>query len=227
MDNTVGVLIPHIPLERLPGDVGHPASFDYPLLIHPVNAVVDSYQMVAHQLDSGVLDAYLQGALSLQAQGAKVVTTSCGFLSVIQQEVAQKLQVPFIASSLLQIPLVYSLVQKPIAIITANDSVLTNVHLNAAGVTDIPLVIRGLQTCDAFAAAFLRCDAAIDSEIIGGAIEATALKTVKEYPDIGAFIFECHNLGTWSQRVQQATQRPVFDIISLVTMVARSSLMGH
>lgn len=227
MDGAIGVLIPNIPLQRLPGDVGHPSSFNYPVLIHPVEAVVNPYQMVTEQLNRTVLEAYLHGAAKLQTAGATVITTSCGFLAVLQQDIAQELHVPFIASSLLQVPLVYGLVQKPIGIITANDAVLTDVHLNAAGVADIPLVIRGLQTCDAFAAAFLRCDAPIDSEAIGRAIEATALETIKEYPDIGAFIFECHNLGTWRQRVQQATQRPVFDVISLVTMVASSSIIGY
>lgn len=224
MTRAVGVIMPSVDLERLPGDVGHPDSFSYPVLFRTSEEVTGARQMVTDQLSATILDSYLNAALKLQESGATVITTTCGFLSVIQKELAPRLDVPFVASSLLQIPLIYALTRQPIGIITADESVLCDMHLDAAGVNDIPLVISGLQDFEAFSAPFLNHSRQIDFEKVTCAIESVAMDAVRRHPDIGAFVLECHNLGPWAASVRWVTQRPVFDIVSFVEMIANSTI---
>ena len=39
---------------------------------------------------------------------------------------------------------------------------------------------------------------------------------LERYPDIKAFVCECHNLPPFGQAIQRRIDRPVFDILSLV-----------
>ena len=147
-----------------------------------------------------------------------MITTTCGFLVALQKEIAPKLRVPFVASSLLQIPLVHALVRGQVAILTANDEALTRAHLNAAGVAaDTPLAITGLQGYAPFADPLLRgivpqMDIAAVETCVGEAVTGLMAR----YPDIRAFVCECHNLPPFSHAVRKQTGRPVFDILTLV-----------
>lgn len=224
MTHAVGVILPNIDLNRLPGDAGHPDSYGYPVLFEIAEEVTDARQMVNGELSPAVSDSYLKAALKLQEAGAGVITTTCGFLSVIQKRIAPELKVPFVASSLLQIPLVYALTRERICVITADDSVLADVHLDAAGAGAIPLTISGLQEFEAFSAPILENRGEVDFDGVRHAMETVALDSIRRHSDIGAFVFECHNLGSWAAPVRRATQRPVFDIISFIKMAAGSAL---
>jgi hypothetical protein len=39
---------------------------------------------------------------------------------------------------------------------------------------------------------------------------------MRTWPDIKAFVCECHNLPPFSTAIQAATRKPVFDILSVV-----------
>jgi hypothetical protein len=66
---------------------------------------VTAAQMVRALPDKRLLEP---AAISLQERGANVITTTCGFLDPLQDAIAKRLRVPFVASSLLQIPEIYS-----------------------------------------------------------------------------------------------------------------------
>jgi hypothetical protein len=55
---------------------------------------------------TGLLEAFLKAGGELVAEGADGLTTTCGFLSIYQKELAAHCGVPVAASSLMQIPLV-------------------------------------------------------------------------------------------------------------------------
>jgi hypothetical protein len=46
-----------------------------------------------------------------------------------------------------------------------------------------------------------------------------ALSMQKTNPDLGAFVFECHNLAPYSQAVHLTTGLPVFDIVDYADWV--------
>jgi hypothetical protein len=46
-----------------------------------------------------------------------------------------------------------------------------------------------------------------------------ANRLIRDYPEIGSFVFECHNLAPYSQAVLETTGKPVFDIIDFAKWV--------
>jgi hypothetical protein len=214
---TVGVILSDTGFQRPPGDVGCAATYAGPTLFHVARGVTAT-QMVRPVADPALLAPYLEGALMLQERGADVITTTCGFLIALQKEIAPKLRVPFVASSLLQIPLVHALVRGRVAILTANDEALTRVHLNAAGVAaDTPLAITGLQGYAPFADPLLRgIVPQMDIAAVETCVDEAVTGLMARYPDIRAFVCECHNLPPFSHTIRKQTGRPVYDILTLV-----------
>jgi Asp/Glu/hydantoin racemase len=46
-----------------------------------------------------------------------------------------------------------------------------------------------------------------------------ARRFVREHPDLGAIVLECTNMPPYADDIRRETGLPVFDIVSLVTMV--------
>jgi hypothetical protein len=75
--------------------------------------------------------------------GADGITTTCGFLSLYQQELAAHVRVPVAASSLMQIPLVERILppERRVGVLTVSAQSLTPEHFIAAGADpDTPVV---------------------------------------------------------------------------------------
>lgn len=216
----LGVLIPDVPFLRIAGDIAHPDTFDFPLITEKIKAVVDVRQMVSAQHDVAIVNAYAEGSERLIAEGATFVATSCGFLAPLQNKISLRINRPFISSSLLQLRLVYAIVQRPILVLTADSDVLGEGHLRVVGADHIPHCIVGLQDIPAFANPIFSGSGMLNVKDVGEAIEEKLNSALVENPDIGAVVLECHNLGTWRERSAKATGLPVFDIVTLVNMVA-------
>jgi hypothetical protein len=186
-------------------------------VIFQVARGVTARDMVMPATNPALLSPYLEGALKLQEQGADVVTTTCGFLIALQDTIAKQLRVPFVASSLRQIPLVNRLVNGRVGIICANDEALTRTHLQLAGVSDdVPTAVLGLQRHKEFADPLLNGVGELNLDRVGTCVADRAQELLERYPDIKAFICECHNLPPFGQAIQRRIARPVFDILSLV-----------
>lgn len=214
----LGVLLLDTCFPRGRGDIGNAASYDVPVLLKTVpGATVDR---VVKQGDPALLVPFMTAAKELEAQGACAITTSCGFLAPFQAEVAKALSIPVFLSSLLQIHLAYMMTQRRVGLVTANSERLTPRHLRAAGVPeDLPLAVKGLQTNAAFHDWIFVESGAIDIDAVQQAILEAAETLLNEHPDIGAFVFECHNLAPYAPVVARTTQRPVFDIIAFAHWV--------
>lgn len=213
---TVGVILSDMNFRRPAGDVGSPDSYSCPVIFHVARGVTPA-QMVRPVADKSLLEPYLQGALALQERGADVITTTCGFLVPLQDAVAERLRVPFVASSLLQIPIIHKQVQGRIGVITANDQSLTRGHLAAAGISeDVPLAIAGLQGYPAFARPLLEGVGEIDLPKVDECVSKAAADLMTRNPDIKAFVCECHNLPPFSATIRRRTGKPVFDILTLI-----------
>jgi len=192
---TVGVILSDTAFRRPVGDVGNPGSYTCPVIFHVAHGVT-AVEMVRAVPNKGLLGAYLDGALALQERGADVITTTRGFLASLHDPIAERLRVPFVASSLLQVPQVYKLVRGRIGIITANDGSLTRAHLDAAGIpADLPLAIRGLQGHPAFADPLLKgIGTELDIPEVTKCVTEVARILLSDFADIKAFVCECHNL---------------------------------
>jgi hypothetical protein len=216
MKPTVGIILSDTAFRRPVGDVGNAASYACPAIFHVARGV-SAADMVQAVPNMDLLETYLQGALDLQRRGASVITTTCGFLAALQKPIADRLDVPFIASSLLQIPLVSRNAGGRIGIITANDACLTKAHLASAGVGDeMPIAILGLQRHKAFADPILNGIGEIDLPEVERCVATAARQLLLDFPDIKAFVCECHNLPPFSAAIERETGKPVFDILTLV-----------
>lgn len=218
---TLGVLMLDTSFPRIPGDVGNPLSYGYPVIFRTVRGA--TVQRVVYEADPLLLENFIEAAQDLQKQGAAAITSSCGFLSLFQESVAQAVPVPVFLSSLLQVPLAYALTQRRVAIVTANADRLTDEVLRCAGIDKkIPLAVSGLQDVPVFSEPVLNDGASLQRELIEQEILFKASGLVDQYPDIGSFVFECHNLAPYAKTVQQATGCPVFDIIDFANWIYSS-----
>lgn len=203
---------------RIPGDIGNPESYDFPVKIKIVSGA--SVQRVVVEGDPALLTPFLEAARELEAEGVFAITTSCGFLAPFQQEIAAAVNVPVFLSSLIQIPLAYMMTQGRIGIVTANGESLLERHFRGAGVSEsIPLAIRGLHDKPSFTKTILEDTEAINPKQIEQEVLEAAQELVATYPDIGAFVFECHNLAPYAPAVVEAVKKPVFDIIAFAHWV--------
>ena len=126
---------------RIPGDFGNAVTWPFPVLYRVVRGASPD-RVVRHRAE-GLLDAFIDTGKALVADGADGLSTTCGFLSLFQEELAQAVNVPVASSSLMQVPLVQKLLppDQQVGVITISRESLTAEHLLAAGAPqDTPIV---------------------------------------------------------------------------------------
>lgn len=218
---SLGILMLDTLFPRIPGDVGNAGSYTFPVKMKVVPGA--TVRRVVFEADPSLPQLFRAAALELEAEGVCAITSSCGFLSPLQKELAQAVRVPVFLSSLMQVPLAYAMTRGRIAIVTANQASLTEEVLRCAGITgSIPVAIAGLQDVPAFREPILKDGAELRKDVIKQEMLRLVALMQRDYPDIGAFVFECHNLAPYSRAVQAVTGRPVFDIISFAGWVYSS-----
>ncbi len=216
----LGVIMLDTLFPRFPGDIGNPQTFDFPvkyLVVRdafPVRVVCDA--------DPELLRPFIRAAKQLENEGARLICTSCGFLSIFQRQIAGELKVPFISSSLLQVPMVHSMLgkDKKVGILTAHAGHLTSEHFAQAGAENIPLVIQGMEGEYEFSKVFIGNSPEADFNRLEQEVGRMSA-TFAGRSDIGAIVLECTNLPPFESRIRKVTGLPVFHLNSLINMVYR------
>ncbi len=217
----LGILLLDTVFPRIPGDVGNILSYGYPVVLKTVRGA--TVQRVVYEADASLLDDFIRAARELEAQGASAITSSCGFLTVFQEAVAAAVSVPVFLSSLMQVPTVHAMTQKRVGIITAHSEKLTEVALSKAGISGrVPFVVGGMQHSAAFSDPILQNGSSLDKPAIEKDMVELAMAMREAHPDLGAFVFECHNLAPYARAVGTRTGLPVFDIITYADWVYRA-----
>jgi hypothetical protein len=129
----VGVLMLETRFPRIPGDMGNAETWPFPVLYKVVRGA--SPDRVVRRRAEGLSNAFLDAAAELVQLGADGITTTCGFLSLYQDELTRHCGVPVATSTLLQVPLVQRLLPpgRRVGVITISAASLTPDHLRAAG----------------------------------------------------------------------------------------------
>ena len=110
--------------------------------------------------------------------------------------------------------------QRRVGIVTASGASLSERHFRAAGIGDhIPLAVRGVETKPEFYDWIFVQKDTLDTDKITEEIFETTQELLAEYPDIGSFVFECHNMAPYAPKVSEVTGLPIFDIISFAHWV--------
>jgi Asp/Glu/hydantoin racemase len=217
---TVGILMLDTRFPRIPGDMGNALTFPFPVRYHRVAGA--SPDLVVRRGAAGLLDAFVEGAQALAREGVGAVTTNCGFLVKFQRELAAAVEIPVLSSSLLLVPLVHRMLApgRRVGILTVSATTLTPEHLAGAGIgDDVPLAVAGLETEKEFSRVLLGDELELDVDLAREEHVRVARRLVTDHADVGAIVLECTNMPPYAPDVQRATGLPVFDIVSLVTLV--------
>jgi hypothetical protein len=204
----LGVLMLETRFPRVLGDVGNPGSFAMPVK-HRVVAGA-SPQRVVREGDAALLQPFIDCAQQLADEGARAITTSCGFLVQFQQAMQAALPVPVWTSSLLKLPELSA----P-GVITVDVLSLGAVHLRAAG-ADATVPVMGLAADGHLQRALLEDLPDLDPKRAEADVVDAARRLVARWPTVREIVFECTNMPPYAKAVARATRRPVHHIISLL-----------
>lgn len=216
---TVGIILYDTMAPRFLGDVGYANTFDFPVRLKYVEGLKGKW-IVKKNPDPQALPFLIKAAKELESEGAKAVTTSCGFTVAFQKEIAEAVTIPVITSSLVQVPMVYMMLgnKQKIGIITANSEELGEDHLEAAGIDDsIPLIVKGIQDGPEWRRR--EEEMKVYPQKLTKEIVEVAKDLVSSDSKIGAIVLECTQLPSFAFAIQRETKLPVFDIYTLTKMV--------
>ncbi len=211
----IGILALDTRFPRIPGDVGNPATWPFPVRIEVVPGATP--ERVVHGQGKGLLPDFIAAGQRLVDEGVEVIVTTCGFLSLMQAELRAALPVPVVTSALMQLPLIAAMLPpgKVAGIVTASARSLTKAHLVAAGASpDVP--VSGVPEDSEFARVFLGNRETLDEASARHDVLGAAQFLVETWPVVGAIVLECANMGPYAADVARETGLPVHDMVSLV-----------
>ncbi|ARP79580.1 hypothetical protein CAL12_01220 [Bordetella genomosp. 8] len=214
---TLGVLMLDTRFVRFPGEIGNGATWSVPLQYRIVRGATP--ERVIQDRGRGLLDPFVDAALELVDLGVRGITTSCGFLALFQRELSERLPVPVATSSLLQVPMVASMLPagRRVGILTIDRQSLTAAHLAAVGV-DPATPIVGMPEESLFRRVFT--DRAAPDEADYAVLEKEMVDAARalmaQHPDVGAIVCECTNMPPFAAAVRAATGVPVFDVVGML-----------
>jgi hypothetical protein len=217
---SVGIVCLEYFLPFIPGDVGNASTYDFPVLYREVKGA--SCDAIIMRQDPAMLPIVLEAAEDLVGQGAKAITSDCGYFGAYQREIADALPVPVFLSSLMQVPFILSMLgpHRKVAALVANGASLSSRVLDALGIHDTSrIVFRGLEDKTEFRRTVLDECGTLDVDAVEQEVVEAALEVQAEHLDVGALLLECSDLPPYSAAVQAATGLPVFDWIGFINYV--------
>jgi hypothetical protein len=205
---------------RIPGDMGHAGTWNFPVRYRIVPGA--SPERVVRGGADGLLDVFIGAARGLVAEGVDGITTNCGFLSLVQPDLAAAVGVPVATSSLMQVDLVNRLLPpgKVAGILTISASTLTPTHLAKAGAPlDTPIgTTEGGQE---FTRAIIGDELVLDTDLAEQDNVEAAKRLVADYPNVGAIVLECTNMTPYQAAIHRAVGLPVYSVEAFVAWFQR------
>jgi hypothetical protein len=211
----IGILMLETRFPRIPGDAGHAATWPVPVLYRVVPGATP--RIVVHERGQGLGPAFLEAAKSLVRDGVDGITTTGGFLSVFQRELAEHCGVPVASSSLLQIPLEQAQLppNRRVGVLTVHGRRLGPDHLVAAGApADTP--VMGTENGRELTRVLLGDEPRLDIAQAERDVVEAGRALVERHPEVGAIVLECHNMAPYARAVNAALGLPVHDVASFV-----------
>lgn len=211
----LGILMLDTRFPRIPGDVGNPATWDFPVCYATVKGATPE-AIVCDDMEPFVQGFISQGR-RLVAQGCRGITTTCGFLALIRPRLTEALGVPVAASALEQAGQIAAMLPpgQRIGVLTISASTLSAGHLSVAGLQpDTPL--QGMEG-SSFARSILSNDSTLDVAAVRSEMVRAGEALIRRHKDIGAIILECTNMVPYARDIARATGRPVFSIYTYLT----------
>lgn len=207
----LGVIVLDTRFPRPPGDIGCSdtwARAGIPVRLLTVPGA--SARRVVQAQDPALLGPFIDAARTLAAEGARLITTSCGFLAAWQAELQDAVNLPVVSSSLLQC----AGLPAP-GIVTFDAASLHPGLLRKAGVPE-GTPVQGLAPGCELQSRILADDAVLDLAQAQADVVAAALQLVSRHPQVRTVVLECTNMPPYRDAVEQAIGRPVHDLETLL-----------
>jgi len=205
----LGVVMLDTRFPRPRGDVGHPKTFPWPVRYRVVRGAWPSEIVTCAQALQGstLLPAFVAALRELESEGARALTTSCGFLVLLQRELQAAVNVPLVSSSLLQLPALLER-EARVGVLTISEQQLSQDYLLAAGVAADRLqdvIVQGVSPQGEFASAILGNRTHLDFPQAQAEVVEAALALKARAPDVREVVLECTNLPPYAEAVGKAT----------------------
>ncbi len=220
----LGVLALDTRFPRLVGDIGNPASFRVPAMTRVVRNAKPEHavQNAAGQRAAGLLAPCCDVMRELEREGAAAITTSCGFLVLLQQQLQAAARVPVVTSSLLLLPGLLEQ-NEQVGVLTVSAKHLGEEFLEAAGVSAgrmQDVLVEGMERESAFARTFLGNEASMDFDAVARDVVDAAVRLKKRAPHLAELVLECTNMPPYARRIEQATGLRTWSLLQSPLLMA-------
>lgn len=222
---TVGILQLPANIPMLPGDMGNPTTFDFPVLYELIEEI-DPFWVLADKPHPVVMKKLISACKRLTMQGVTTIIGNCGFFANYQPEVSKSLDVgvQFFNGSLMQLPMLLTSVgaNKKVGVLTASKKLLMpSPALKNSGVSDADMkriVVYGnedgkeMQKVTGETGRFN--PKKLEKELVD-----LAKQMVKENPDVGAIVLECTEFPPYAHAIQEAVRLNVWDFVTMTNFM--------
>ena len=222
---TVGILQLPANIPMMPGDMGNPTTFDFPVLYELIEEI-DPFWVLASEPHPVVMEKCIAACKRLTMQGVRSIIGNCGFFANYQPEVSKSLDpgVQFFNGSLMQVPMLLTSVgsDKKVGVMTASKKLLEpSPALKNSGVRaeDMGRVViygneDGEQMNRITGETGRFSPKAFEKELID-----LAIKMVADHPDVGAVVLECTEFPPYAHAIQNAIRRSVWDFVTMTNFM--------
>lgn len=210
----------------LPGSLENANSFEYPVQYKALDISLfpEGPRTLTPSPELG--KSIAKKAKELEAEGAKIVSTDCGFYVYFQDAMTEDMSIPVCTSALLIVPLVSKLIgrNKRVGIITWDSRALSKEHLRQAGIDEsIRIAVVGFEKWAQKRSPMYQADANVPAEkrleMLEEDLVSASKALIQKHPDVGAIVLECTAFPPAAYAVQRATGLPVFDIVMLLNWI--------
>jgi len=213
----LGIVMLDTRFPRLPGDIGHPETFGVPAQRLTVPGALP-HRVVASARTlrgAGLVPRFEHAVRQLAEGGVQVLTTSCGFLVLLQRELQAAVKVPVWTSALLLLPELLAR-EAQVGVLTIDAESLGEEHLLAAGVPAHrrrDVLIQGVEPGGEFATSILHNRLEIDfAQARSDVVEAARALRVRG-PGLRTVVLECTNMPPYALEVAAATGLRVVSLL--------------
>jgi hypothetical protein len=212
----LGLLTLDTAFPRIPGDVGAPETFAFPVRVATIAGATPDE--IVHRQQDVLLPQFIAAAHELAAAGCIGIATTCGFLVRWQRELAAAIPVPVLTSALLQLPLLQRCLpqHRRAGVVTYSAADVTPALLESAG-ADPSTPIAGVDPDGYFASTIRHGTDVLDRARMASEVVAAARRLASDHQNLGAIVLECANMPPYRAAVEAATQIPVFDAVQVIS----------
>jgi len=218
---TVGIIQLPANIPMLPGDVGNPTTFSFPVLYELIEEI-DPFWVLADKPHPVVMKKVIAACKRLTMQGVTTIIGNCGFFANYQPEVAESLDpgVQFFSGSLMQLPMLLTSVgaNKKVGVMTASKKLLMpSPALKNSGVSEEDMkriVVYGNENGKEMGKVTGETGRFNPKKLERELVDL-AKKMVSEHPDIGAVVLECTEFPPYAHAIQNAIHLNVWDFVTM------------